>query len=290
MEGKLLRLRKQLGTATTIIAAQRDYEQLIVPLFSNGDLVEQTTVKVPDYRLNELDRQLRSMELNGTRSMKRRNVYLSREGVGTLVTDMSPRPDLDLMLLEIKPKWLTQSPSAPKGARRCRTCALRAMKRRNSDTKTPKQGHFCPLDLVSKDRNIVAEALYRLYNETHNSTKPVPRSDPTLNRVIDFVATCPILKRLRELQIALDPNGVLNGNIHDSQLLTAMTLRDCTWFLRIPKAVDGELKARLGDLDQKSPKKVEYWRSIEQQLIDEGWYLCGEKQPFSDPIICALQR
>lgn len=48
---------------------------------------------------------------------------------------------------------------------------------------------------------------------------------------------------------------------------------------QIPSEKDHAIEQRLGDLDLKSSaaKKVEYWKSSESDLIEEGWYTGREK-------------
>jgi hypothetical protein len=43
---------------------------------------------------------------------------------------------------------------------------------------------------------------------------------------------------------------------------------------QIPIADEGKPEARLGDLDFKSPHngKGVYWRSLEEQLLEQDWY------------------
>ncbi len=52
----------------------------------------------------------------------------------------------------------------------------------------------------------------------------------------------------------------------------------------------GTIEARLGDLDLKSPTgiKVEYWRNLEEQLIDGGWYTATEKGNAAHESSCQL--
>ena len=51
-----------------------------------------------------------------------------------------------------------------------------------------------------------------------------------------------------------------------------------------------KIEARLGDLDLKtsSGKKAEYWRNLERQLIDEGWYRATEKYHTARENFCQL--
>jgi len=79
-----------------------------------------------------------------------------------------------------------------------------------------------------------------------------------------------------------------------------MTLRDCTLFVQVPRELisdDGQSSATMNgsaavtdaaqsrqiriviaDLDEKSEKnRGEYWKSLEDQLIQEGYYLGAGK-------------
>lgn len=50
------------------------------------------------------------------------------------------------------------------------------------------------------------------------------------------------------------------------------------------------IEARLGDLDLKTSygKKAEYWRNLEKQLVDEGWYRATEKGSSAHENLCQL--
>lgn len=83
-----------------------------------------------------------------------------------------------------------------------------------------------------------------------------------------------------------DPNGILKANVISSDLLAAMTLRDCTLYLKVGQS---SIDARLGDLDLKTGKgKAEYWRDLERRLIDEGWYTATENEKPVGQNLCQL--
>ena len=311
LQGKLLRLRKDLPTATPVRDAQHAFETRIAPLFSPHELVPQMLVRVPDATVERLAAELEAMEQrrDGLRPAKRHGTRLRREGYGVLIADMSLRPGRDVLVLELKPKWLAQSPSAPRGARRCRTCALRAM--RASRTKAEDEGRgapgvgvdggFCPLDLVSGDGEKVSSLVRRLL------AGQGVRGDVEAGlerRLAGFLSKSALLRKLRELQQTLDSVGVLAPTLDVERLTLAMTLRDCSLFLRVSNMghfrvsgtdwakipIEGEIEARLGDLDPKSPTKIDHWKALEQQLIDSGWYTAADETgPITLPI-CALQR
>lgn len=82
--------------------------------------------------------------------------------------------------------------------------------------------------------------------------------------------------------------GVFSQDEITTEFCAAMTLRDCTVFVRFPADPEADIEARLGDLDLKSPDKVGYWRETEMLLIGEGWY-AGEEVA-SQPLECLLSR
>jgi inositol-pentakisphosphate 2-kinase len=88
----------------------------------------------------------------------------------------------------------------------------------------------------------------------------------------------------------LDPLGVLINDKSNENFRAAMTLRDCTVFVRFPAdaADDHLIEARIGDLDLKSPDKSQYWKDMENALIDEGWYTGTEKKEDRQPMTCQL--
>lgn len=196
----------------------------------------------------------------------------------------SPVPRHD-SVIEFKPKWLCQSPSAPIDSVRCRQCALVARinverTRKGEDLKY----HFCPLYLVSNRDRDLKFAAQKLVG---NAVK--------YDRMFKFLKNNPLLRTLRDWQDRLDKVGVLTGDVEDENFLAAMTLRDCSVFVRFAMAYNGEedgkvLEARLGDLDLKSPKKKEYWRNIEEQLISEGWYQGTEREEDVQPLVCKLDN
>ncbi|CAI7620027.1 unnamed protein product [Penicillium glandicola] len=264
LKGKLLRLRKETAAYISYTEIIQNFNTIIRPLFNPEELVDQTLVTLPEGLLSSCNEQLRTAELNGARPQKRHGSYLClHEPFGLLITDMTTAGDPGANLAELKPKWLNQSPSAPATAQRCRTCALREMKNCESQLLGLKeQRSFCPLDLVSgqyedvlratglikgcKDRSRLARILYR------NST----------------------LQRLQSLQKTERDVGLQGPAAQSREMSLAMTLRDCTMFIKIPNDEKSPVEIRLGDLDLKTGAggKAGYWRDLETQLIDEGWY------------------
>lgn len=168
-------------------------------------------------------------------------------------------------VFEFKPKWLAQSPSAPSTATRCRTCAREAQKQHKSKFKSKKPPPPCSLTLLSPT-SPPTPLLHRLAGTT-----PLPA--PAALRLAHWLQTNTLLPRLRDLQVEFDPVGPLAAHEEGMERLQlAMTLRDCSCFVRIPADGD-EVEARLGDLDRKNGEgKLGYWRETERGLVEGGWY------------------
>ena len=278
LEGKLVRLRKKTSFATPVIESQDHFENMIRPLFPSENLVQQILFQPSKDFLKDCNFRLCEMEKNGTRPAMRHSVYLAEDEMyGMLVTDMSCNDD-SFTFFEFKPKWLAQSPSAPPESKRCRTCALRAME------KASKPG-LCPLNLIDKDQITIAVCHIMGLN-IHRLQDHSGSERDMLRRTRDFLLKDPLLRRLRQLQMDKDPNGVLDASVISPDLLAAMTLRDCTLYLKVGyNSVD----ARLGDLDLKRGKgKAEYWKGLEKHLIDGGWYTATEEERTAGENLCQL--
>jgi len=85
-----------------------------------------------------------------------------------------------------------------------------------------------------------------------------------------------LLVHLRKLQELLDKTGPLGASADDEKFQLAMTLRDCSVFLRVFKRPDQSLPkviAKLADLDKKNAAaKMSYWRRTERELVLDGAY------------------
>jgi len=188
--------------------------------------------------------------------------------------------------VEFKPKWLVQSPTAPLDSIRCRTCALAAMTKATVASKSSLKSPVCPLDLISDNELDVIRAAELLF-----SNKPTKVS-PT--RLVRWLRKTPLFHDLRKIQYDLDKTGVLNEeNNKTINIRVAMTLRDCTAFVRFPEDEnedDHMVEARLGDLDLKGEGKELHWRSLELKLINEGWYQGKEVVPQPEASTCYLAR
>jgi inositol-pentakisphosphate 2-kinase len=271
-----------------------NFENKIVPLFPAHNLVSLKLHHFPDqYSLAaKLNAALEQREANGIRPQQRRGVYLTHsneEPHHILVTDMTPCGP-DERLVEFKPKWLVQSPSAPTGARRCRTCALREMRtedeRRTGDSHSGR-GHaqFCPLDILSRDDGILEEVIRSLSLTKESSRTCISAFKEEVQ---------PLLLRLGELQATYNNVGLSDfedGQNQDFSL--SMALRDCSVFVKSKRSEVGFQEIRLADLDLKSSGggKLKRWTGIEQRLIDEGWYMGTEDAESRGRRVCrTLQK
>ncbi|KAL2074016.1 hypothetical protein VTL71DRAFT_7794 [Oculimacula yallundae] len=295
-ENKLLRVRKNLATTLPCQTAQTLWSSLIAPLFPSSQLVQQSLVSLrPESQnhITSLNASLKEWEAspnsNGHRSgrpEKRQGIYLANDEHGLLVTDMSGAD-----IVQFKPKWLAQSPSAPEEARRCRQCALVAMREAQGNSDGVR---FCPLDLMSEDEEVVRRVAREVLG---------PDVEQVVVQMFErWVKGTGLLRRLRDVQVKMDQGGVLaatptstpsstpGGDLNEN-LRVAMTLRDCSVFVRLNgDLTDGnEIEARIGDLDVKSPDKLSYWQETEWALIKEGWYTATEKVGRKENV-CSLGR
>ncbi|KAF3483621.1 uncharacterized protein GIQ15_02945 [Arthroderma uncinatum] len=269
--GKLLRLRKDITSGTTYAEIARKFNTEIRTLFRDDELVAQDLVKLPKELTASCNEILKREEACGKRPKRRHGVYLcTEEPFGLLIMDMTTAPGSDATLWELKPKWLTQSPSAPPDAKRCRTCALREMRNYEANQKATKEGKdhhtkrsFCPFNLVSNDLMDVLSAIMFLGDT------------PDAHRVAAFMHHNPTLLRLRDRQRQMDAVGLAGIHATSEERAISMTLRDCTMFVKVPHKPNEPFELRLGDLDFKSEDggKLQYWQDTETRLIEEGWYL-----------------
>ena len=238
LEGKLIRLRKNLPTTVPVSASWEHFHRIISTLFLESEVITQTLFKITTQVIKNLNADLRQQETHGSRASKRQGTYLAEDEThGTLITDMSS--DEVNMNLELKPKWLAQSPSAPPGSKRCRTCALTAMRRAKQDHHgTDDPSSFCPLKLASDNRVQVVEAVDQIL--TSSRFLELRREDLRA-LVVDWILQSSLIKRLKQLQIEMDPVGVFEADLLSQSFLTAMTLRDCTLFLKASLSLSADM-------------------------------------------------
>ncbi|KAM5441170.1 Inositol-pentakisphosphate 2-kinase [Microsporum ferrugineum] len=283
--GKLLRLRKKITSGTPYAEITRKFNSQIRSLFRDDELVCQDLIRLPAGLAASCNEKLKDDEAHNRRPRKRCGVYLcTDEPFGLLVRDMTTAPGSGATLWEFKPKWLTQSPSAPANARRCRTCALRE-KRNLEASQGPAKGgpehhhkkSFCPFKLASNNLEDVLSAITAISNS------------PDAQRVATFMHRNPTLLKLRDKQRQMNAVGLPGIHASAEERAISMTLRDCTMFVKVPHKHDEPFELRLGDLDFKSEDggKLQYWQDIETELIEGGWYLGTHRgQQNSECAVC----
>ena len=125
---------------------------------------------------------------------------------------------------DFKPKWLLQSPSAPRNAERCRTCAKRALDGTVSDWRA-----LCLLALTSNDEQLLKEHLFSALGKMRGA--PISMFEQ-VSYALPFLLLSPMLPRLKELQEEFDPEGPLKADRNSERFRLAMTLRDCSMFMK----------------------------------------------------------
>ncbi|RYP57880.1 hypothetical protein DL770_010558 [Monosporascus sp. CRB-9-2] len=202
-----------------------------------------------------------------------------RPGAAMLIQDMGPAPGY--RTFEFKPKWLTQSPLAPPGATRCRTCARETFRNRQMLKKgaaVEVSAPMCPLGLVHDDPAVVAATVERLapadWSRRDRERLAAALRAPGNN----------VLDRLRDLQVEGDPppGRALFDSPGDPGFGLAMTLRDCSCFVRLPVNEDDDAPVviKLADVDKKNwQEKQTYWQESHRRLVEQGFYEGKEDPP-----------
>lgn len=188
--------------------------------------------------------------------------------------------------MEFKPKWLSQSPSAPPSAIRCRQCAKELysyVSDPDPNKPLPTKAKPCPLTLGRDEYNLVrAESAYRLLPEleqlsrtrsingttngtANGSTKPNGartrghhRNNHSLSATLNLLRDEPALKMLRAAQERYDKVGPLQASESDEDFSLAMTLRDCTCLAQIQIAPDGRGRGASDDGGPIPPLKTRF--------------------------------
>lgn len=284
-----MRLRKDLPTTSRTLETQKAYNTYLAPLFPEYLLLSQRAIALPTGLISRLNENLKTIN----RPSSRLKDFLAQESHGLLITDMSPPQST--RLIEFKPKWLLQSPSAPSRAYKCRTCALRqrrqALKIKTAHISKQPSGPpgYCPLDIVSHDTEDIKRAAWRiLFPKAADASRAISPADDVLwERFLRFLKETDILKILRNAQRSFDGSDALFrdglGEDCSRKLRMAYTLRDCSIFVLIPEDKNKGIVAKVGDLDLKSEAKIGKWREMERELIHEGWYVN------TDSMGCALE-
>ncbi|KAF2843074.1 hypothetical protein M501DRAFT_56339 [Patellaria atrata CBS 101060] len=279
---QLLRLRKDNISSISVDS----YHRTIKKNFESDDIVRSELVICHPSIIDALNLELKQLEDDGIRPTKRLNQFISVKDLHGMLMPNMLAPAEGVYTIEMKPKWLLQSPTAPPNARRCRTCAKAA----RDNCKAPQRQWggrvhlYCPLALVSDDEELVTPVIRTLFKTAHVSfeNNALCSQDRIINLLTSYFTGSGdglrLLKQLQDLQAKFDPDGAMGIAPDLEKLAFAMTLRDCSMFLRFSGDCDRPVEARLADLDPKPTEgKLSYWRKLEEQLTDEGWYTGTEK-------------
>jgi inositol-pentakisphosphate 2-kinase len=319
----VLRVRKSHAAEGYTTREVYDFhERQILPLFKGF-----TTIQPLHYDLMRMSRgaidALNSLlaihEDQDRRQLKRTGDTVStRDPHCLLMEDFSGCPPHEFSF-EFKPKWLTQSPSAPRSATHCRNCALLAKRYLESGASVEHQpDSVCPLNLMSDSGRYVREQARILYAKYEGRYRHQADSASIIRRLTEFFDRKglggQVLKRLKFLQEKHDPHGVIQtwkdwqaaidkdqpfDEKRIKELALAMTLRDCSLLFCVPRDPNKPIRACIADLDPKPwhdgpVSKLEQWWTTETALIDGGYYMRRGRYPWNmedrkDFMLCALQ-
>ncbi|KAF7547504.1 hypothetical protein G7046_g8981 [Stylonectria norvegica] len=297
-KGWLLRVAKAPKTGEpsryNYLKQQEFYARKIKPLLTTNAVNQELVVVRGSGIVNTLNQFLRKMD--HTRKRKFQGSFIAETNWGLLVEDMRPTDSERSLLFEFKPKWLSQSPSAPPNAIRCRQCAMELynfLVDPDPGKQPPDVAKPCPLALA----NDTAPAELDTVSRIAPHLAKLAAQDPSIRKALQYTANNAILRHLRAAQELADSKGPLNASPEDSEFNLAMTIRDCTAFVQIrPQDTNGtaNVQIRLGDFDFKeSAAKFSRWKKAEQELITKGcytadWILKG-KTFYEPPTKCLLE-
>lgn len=277
------------------ILQQQFYTTSIKPIL-NGYANHQELVILRD---TDIISQLNTMlqDIDHTRNPKFRGSFVGLSDWGLLTRDMRPPDGSDQILVEFKPKWLAQSPSAPSNALRCRQCAIELQRLLTKSPGKPArpENKPCPLALMQPDAPEPVGSPFRIAPQL----KGLP-DEAYYEDVLREIIRHPLLQTLREQQQRHDLEGPLSAEADDYAFGVAMTIRDCTCFVQIPrsrpqgKGDEEPLTLRLADLDWKdADTKLHSWQSTERRLVEGGyytaeWLVCNGVY-YRPPTLCLLE-
>ncbi len=264
-----------------ILGTYANHQELVI--LHDTDVVDQLNALLQD--------------IDHTRIHKFRGSFVGFSDWGLLTRDMRPGDSSECLLVEFKPKWLAQSPSAPPNAIRCRQCAVELQRLlTRAPGKPPRPEHKpCPLALMDPDAPEPVGSPFRIAPHL----KGLP-DEAYFEGMLRDICRHPLLQTLKEQQQLHDPDGPLNAQADDYAFGVAMTIRDCTCFVQIPRSReknegnDEPLTLRLADLDWKdADTKLHTWRSTEQRLVEGGYYTaewieCNGTY-YRPPTLCLLE-
>ncbi|KAF2014620.1 hypothetical protein BU24DRAFT_217745 [Aaosphaeria arxii CBS 175.79] len=242
--GHVLRVSKGLAKTPSCPEIKKDYDEKVTELLQYAHLED---CGMP-LQLTKLDSEVVAHLNQEIKSHSRRKVQIldrKETRYGLLMQDMSPVAG-ESITIEIKPKWLAQSPNAPEGlaSYRCRTCALQAHKskearakrgqndphgkkrKRKSKESSTEATHdrnlaaidatyVCPLLLAQGDAHFVRPFVHRKVREAADSlSKPLdPAAESRLVEALtEYLCTGrghTVLQALRQYQADYDATGIL---------------------------------------------------------------------------------
>ncbi|ETN39377.1 uncharacterized protein HMPREF1541_05600 [Cyphellophora europaea CBS 101466] len=289
----VLRLRKDLPTTRPCIENLSAIRERITPLFERAyedvlmpKMLYQLTPELLDQAkqiLAELDAEC-TEKGQSVRALGKSDIShpaLEEEPHAVLMPNL--RHGENALFREFKPKWLRQSPNAPPGSRRCRTCAANGFKRAKGSKQGKGDSGFCPLDLLSDDPSLIQAILEKIDRTHGNSTELVD----DFRRQVQ-----PVLHHLADLQEEHHTKGLQDAsNPEHRDYAVAMALRDCSVFMVLNKSPGGKLsisRVKLADLDLKisSSGNLDKWAKMESDLISTGAYTDATLSGSA----CALER
>ncbi|KAG5519063.1 hypothetical protein PMAC_002149 [Pneumocystis sp. 'macacae'] len=242
---KVLRIKKIHHPISTLENFEF-MQNVIIPLFNtpfDRYILSIDLIILETSVLKKLNTDLQKYE----RKQKFNNTLLdTAENHAILLKDLSS--DFLKHTIEFKPKWLIQSNSAPIGWKSCRTCALRRLRGNFLENKI----RYCPLDLASGNQARIRKSVKAILMENQ-----VYSQDIEIN-LSNYLYQSQLINHLKYLQST-------------SSRTLSMIFFDCTIYVTFFHKEVFDIKVL--DLDYKPQTKVEYWNRIEQQLINEGWYL-----------------
>jgi inositol-pentakisphosphate 2-kinase len=288
----VLRMRKDLPTTRPCIENLTAIRERITPLFGGGHedvLMPKVLYRLSTEMLQQANDILRKLDAESSSSSESKRALakcdifhpdLNREPHAILMPNM--RHGDNALFREFKPKWLQQSPNAPPGSKRCRTCAANGFKRMQGKHGKGDSG-FCPLDLLSSDRSMI-QAILQKIDPHHGSAE---------NLVDGFLQQVqPVIHHLADLQARHNTEGLQDSsNPEHRDYAVAMALRDCSVFIVLDASQTERVdisRVKLADLDLKisTEGNLEKWAKMESDLISSGAYT-DESMPGSS---CALER
>ena len=301
---RVLRLQKDTRRVVDPLKNMTYFSHQVRGMFADDQVIDQGLLPTDADTMEALNDMLIAVEREGRRSAKRQGTFLKKDQEWIVVmTDMRPQTATQSMI-EFKPKWLVQSPSAPANSNRCRTCALREMRESDGRAKgeaemtTHKSKPFCPLDLLSDDivtLRAIAKAVDAPDDKLELFAKGLLENDTIARlRKAQYKFNGATLKKIGEYEDIYKLLGVQRPESYTApdDVPMAMTIRDCTLFMRVDESNSPPTwECVLADLDMKKPSQenLDRWADTEKRLIDEGWYQGVESENMSNKKACNLQ-